>query len=723
MKKILLCILTGFSFLIVKSQDTIFISDRRIYISSYDSSSVAIIPHYIDSSGNLTLNDVLKKQFTKEVKPENSNSYNNKKNSWWFKITFKNSSKKSRNFLISPPDEIYEKQFILILYDTTLSGNQEVKNGSVLPDSIRDVINSASLALRFYLDIGHIKTFFLNVRPYKFNDKEWLNGKARVDFAVSPNRLDKPSEKNSRVYHGIILGFLLIMAIYHLFLFLLIRIKPYLYFSIYCFSAGLFYFYFNGYGYEVFGNTRLLYDSSTAILLMLAYILFAKNYSENIKQFKKSLIVFDIGIYGALLFLAIFILNSIGIRIPTPSVWLVLPIIFVGIFTLFPYIFLARMNDRSSFSFLFANFSFLFFLTLFLFSFLSGMFPSIQSYCFEAGFTFQMLIFAIDLAKKMQTTLLEQNKTQLALLEQLQVNMKLQEKVNRELEVKVKERTVEIEQQKEEIESQRDLVTRQKEHIEGIHKEVTDSIYYAKRIQTAALPDEKLLNEYFSDSFILFKPKDIVSGDFYWFAKVENQIVITVADCTGHGVPGAFMSMLGMSLLKEIVSNEYMTQPDVILKRLRKEIIKALGQTGASGEQKDGMDISLCSINTETLEMQWSGANNPCMIRKDDELIELKADKMPIAIHEKMDKYTLHELKMQKNNVIYLFSDGYHDQFGGPNNRKFMSVRFKELLSSISNKAMSEQKEILDKTIEDWKNSFETKYEQTDDITVMGFKV
>jgi len=297
------------------------------------------------------------------------------------------------------------------------------------------------------------------------------------------------------------------------------------------------------------------------------------------------------------------------------------------------------------------------------------------------------------------------------------------QKENQILEEKVKLRTAQLQQANEEIEAQRDLVTKQKEHIEEIHKEVTDSINYAKRLQTSALPDKKLLEDYFNDLFILFKPKDIVSGDFYWFTKVKDQIVVTVADCTGHGVPGAFMSMLGMSLLREIVIKEYVTQPDLILARLRNEIIKAFGQTGASGEQKDGMDISICSINTKSLEMQWAGANNPCLIIQKDDLIELKGDKMPIAIYEKMDDFTLHTIRLQKSDIIYLFGDGYHDQFGGPDNKKYMSKRFKELLLSISGKPMTEQKEILDNTIEAWKNSYKIKHEQTDDITVMGLKI
>ena len=291
------------------------------------------------------------------------------------------------------------------------------------------------------------------------------------------------------------------------------------------------------------------------------------------------------------------------------------------------------------------------------------------------------------------------------------------------LEEKVKLRTAQLLEANQEIEAQRDLVTSQKEHIEEIHKEVTDSINYAKRLQTSALPNIKLLEEYFSELFLLFKPKDIVSGDFYWFVKVKNQIVVTVADCTGHGVPGAFMSMLGMSLLKEIIIKECITQPDIILNRLRNEIIKALGQTGESGEQKDGMDISLCSINIETLEMLWSGANNPCLLIQNGELIELKADKMPIAIYEKMNEFSLHKIQLQKSDNIYLAGDGFHDQFGGPDNKKFMSKRFKELLLFVSDNQMAKQMEILDNTLEEWKNSYETKYQQTDDITVMGLKI
>jgi len=280
----------------------------------------------------------------------------------------------------------------------------------------------------------------------------------------------------------------------------------------------------------------------------------------------------------------------------------------------------------------------------------------------------------------------------------------------------------------EEVSVQRDVVTQQKEQIEEIHHELTDSINYAKRIQNSALPDLKPIKKSLSDIFILFKPKDVVSGDFYWYAEVENKIIITVADCTGHGVPGAFMSMMGISMLKEIVVKEYITQPDVILRKLRKEVINALGQTGASGEPKDGMDMSICSINKETLELQWAGANNPLLlVQKRElavaELVEVKPDKMPIAIYEKMDKFTLHEKQLKKGDIIYLIGDGYVDQFGGPKGKKFMSKKLKELLLEISNKPMKEQHDILDQTIIDWMSGYGEQYEQTDDITLMGIKI
>ncbi len=296
----------------------------------------------------------------------------------------------------------------------------------------------------------------------------------------------------------------------------------------------------------------------------------------------------------------------------------------------------------------------------------------------------------------------------------------------------------EIVAQRDEIEKQRDVVTEQKDQIEEIHREVSESIDYAKRLQGAILPKQDLLRKSLDDFFVLFMPKDKVSGDYYWWTEVEGQTIITAADCTGHGVPGAFMSMLGVSFLKEIVNKEFITQPNIILNKLRKEIIKTLDQKGVSGEQKDGMDMCLVSLNLKNNKVQFSAANNPLYIVSnkdiseqlphakvfdeglvDSKLYELKPDKMPIAIYEKMDSFTNTEIQLEKGDILYMFSDGYADQFGGPKGKKFMYKPFKRLLLQNSQKSMAEQKSILKQAFQEWRGG----EEQVDDVVVIGLKV
>ena len=299
----------------------------------------------------------------------------------------------------------------------------------------------------------------------------------------------------------------------------------------------------------------------------------------------------------------------------------------------------------------------------------------------------------------------------------------------------------EISTQRDEIESQRDTVNSQKQKIEIIYHEVEQSIDYATKLQEAILPEVSVLKAYFSDNFVFFKPKDKVSGDFYWWANIENNTIITVSDCTGHGVPGAFMSMLGISFLREIVLKEYVTHPGVILRKLRKEIIKTLKQKGEVGEQRDGMDMSLVAINRETNILQFAGANNPLYLIINGELkldndfndriklfeidgseyklYEIKGDKMPIALYEKMDKYTTHEIPLEKGDQIYLLTDGFADQFGGTKNKKFQYKALKTILLQNAGKPMQEQNKILSKTLNDWKGD----YEQIDDITILGLKI
>ena len=269
-----------------------------------------------------------------------------------------------------------------------------------------------------------------------------------------------------------------------------------------------------------------------------------------------------------------------------------------------------------------------------------------------------------------------------------------------------------LEEQNIEIKHQRDQIFQQKQ-------EITDSIHYASRIQTAILPPETLLDE-LKDHFILYKPRDIVSGDYYWMTQKDNKTIVVAADCTGHGVPGAFMSMLGISFLNEIVNKGDSTLPNDIMNNLRDNVVNSLHQTGEEGEQQDGMDLALCVIDNDKTKLWFAGAYNPLYLIRNNELTEIKPDKMPIGIYkEKTDSFTNNEVPIQEGDAIYMFSDGYVDQFGGPKAKKFMSKNFKDLLLSIYNKTMEEQREILDTTIEDWKGDVE----QIDDILVIGLRV
>lgn len=254
---------------------------------------------------------------------------------------------------------------------------------------------------------------------------------------------------------------------------------------------------------------------------------------------------------------------------------------------------------------------------------------------------------------------------------------------------------------------------------------ITDSINYAKRIQQVIYPSDDFLSDLLGEHFVLLKPKDIVSGDFFWATRINEFVIVAVADCTGHGVPGALMSMLGISNLNEIVRQKAISNAAQVLELLRALIIESLNQKGGTEEQKDGLDIALCVINVHTLELQFSGAYLPCIIIKNNthELIKLNGNNMPIGIHPEMKKFDNQIIQLEKGDIIYLMSDGFQDQFGGPNNRKFLPKNVMKTFSKIKDLSMSEQKQILNETIEDWKNNYGIKYEQTDDITILGFKV
>jgi serine phosphatase RsbU (regulator of sigma subunit) len=290
-------------------------------------------------------------------------------------------------------------------------------------------------------------------------------------------------------------------------------------------------------------------------------------------------------------------------------------------------------------------------------------------------------------------------------------------RIKKEANIKLEEKNRTISLQKDEIEKQRDLAAAQRDQIAYQKKHITDSIMYAKRIQTALIPSLELFSDKL-EHFVLYKPLAIVSGDFYWVSSQGSMHIIIAADCTGHGVPGAFMSMLGVTMLNEIVTGKHILMPDQIIGELRSSIIKSLNQVANEDSVKDGMDIAICVVDFEKNIMYFSGANNPLYLVRGGELIHYRGDKMPVAIHYRMVPFTLHTIELRKGDAFYIFSDGYADQFGGPKQKKFMTAQLKEALVSMAGEPMLKQGERLNEIFEEWRGESP----QVDDVTLIGVR-
>jgi len=276
------------------------------------------------------------------------------------------------------------------------------------------------------------------------------------------------------------------------------------------------------------------------------------------------------------------------------------------------------------------------------------------------------------------------------------------------------------------------IINTQKEALDFAYSQITDSIDYAKNIQDSILEKPESILSNFSDGFIFYKPKDVVSGDFYWYAStvsnnneegIDNntKIVYAAIDCTGHGVPGGFMSMIGNNLLRKIVKEKNITSPEQILEDLHQDVVEILKQH--QGNNRDGMDMTIVSIDKQNKALEFAGAKNPLWYLQEGALFEIRGDTSPVGGDWQGDikerSFTKHHINIEKPTTFYMFSDGFQDQFGGKKGKKFMRGRFKKLLLNIHQKPFEEQEKILEKTLQDWKGT----QEQIDDIMILGFKI
>lgn len=342
----------------------------------------------------------------------------------------------------------------------------------------------------------------------------------------------------------------------------------------------------------------------------------------------------------------------------------------------------------------------------------------------QVGTALEALLLSFGLADRIKTAERQREQAQAQVIVALKENESIIQSQNQILEQKVQERTLQLEatnadlnQTNEELQVTIEMVNEQKELIEAKNKDITDSIRYARRIQESILPPIAQMKNTLN-CFVLYRPKDIVSGDFYWFAAKDDLCIVAAVDCTGHGVPGAFMSVLGNSLLNQIVNENDIVNPSEILLQLHKRVGNALRQRSESIQSQDGMDIGLCVIEKDKKIIGYAGAKRPLFLVRNGELSEMKVNKNSIGGKNIVENFESVTLQLQANDLIYLTTDGYADQFGGDEKRKYMSKNFKNLLQNIHQLDLAAQEQALTREFETWKGE----EKQTDDILVIGIK-
>jgi len=535
--------------------------------------------------------------------------------------------------------------------------------------------------------------------------------------------------KNKLIINFIIIGIVLIMTLYHFGLFLMRRKEmSLLFFAL----TALVYFvrglatneriivdWFPHINFEII-NTIEYFSSYGSITFFVLF--FASLYKQYFPKILKIILV-SIGTF----IMAIIIFTPVKIY---GSIKLFYDLFTLGT-TIYLSVFLLILTFKN------VNGAFLAFIGIFI-----GMFAVIindilysmtiiQSiYLLPYGFVFYIFVQSIVLARNFSHTYTQ--------IEELTIMLDYQ---NKNLEEIVTKRTAEISLQKEEILTQKEQlevynekmqiqnyeiyeknieITEQRDILQKANKHVTASITYASRIQQAIIPSDVWADTTFADHFVFWKPKDIVSGDFFWLKIFGKYTIIAVADSTGHGVPGAFMSMLGISILNDIVTYRNAKMPGQVLNEMRHAVKKLLNQKGDSTDQKDGFDISLCSIDNVINTLYYSGANLPIYLTRNKELTEFKPNRNPISIYLKERQFETHEFELLQNDNIYMFSDGFIDLIGGERNEKFKTKRFKDLLIKIYDNNLSSQKQLIEETKINWMSK---DYEQVDDILIIGIKI
>ncbi|WP_291723580.1 7TM diverse intracellular signaling domain-containing protein [Bernardetia sp.] len=640
---------------------------------------------------------------------------------YWVKITIKNTLPHEHEWVLHLGKDL---NFVDVFDPMpALNEYRHKRNGIFVSPSERDIdemVSQTKVKISFLPKSQ--KTLFIryeniNNRPMKADLKLIKKDKFEQDV------------KYRNLTQGVFQGFIWIMVFYNFLIFILNKEKVYLYYSFYLLGTGLFLMVMSSLALDGINGELFHFIWYFAGLCVAFYFLFMRSFLKTKILVPKLDKAIKAAIYIQFGVVAFVMLYHFTYNIKLIAI---LYFISIGVQSLFILVLLIcllfvinrkrnrkKVNKKLIYFFLAGSLALIFgAATGNILNFLDLVPRAVGGAVIQIGIVAEILLFSMGLGYRMKLNEREKQKTQSRLIAQLKANQALQNTLNQELEEKVIERTQEIEAQKEQI-------NKKNEQLTETNKKMTDSITYAARIQGAILGDTEAIEKELGDAFILFHPRDIVSGDFYWLRKITIEEttykIFVVADCTGHGVPGAFMTVMGVDSLDEIVNNQKTWQPHQILYKLDERITTATTQRQNKGSKiRDGMDIVILVFEEGTNKAYFAGAKNPLFHIRGNEHLLTKGSMSPIGGTSRKEKsFSMHEITYQKGDIFYMYSDGFQDQFGGEKGMKYMSKIFRKKLIEISNLPMKTQKEILDREFLKWKGD----YTQTDDVILAGIRM
>lgn len=650
---------------------------------------------YIDSLGEFTFSEAVNNdsQFSTFGNDDPINNIGLVNYPVWFKVDVENNLNTTQTFFVIAGRHHIDSLEFAIVKDDSIRFHHE--SGDHYPFNNR-LIEHSDFVYQVSLEPNEKATLIYRIRT-------------KGNIAFSPilysNNAFIKHEQGENLFYGIYFGVLLIIIVFSFIVYFSTRDNSYLHYLLYIITFGLFLFAWNGLGFQYIWSESTWFQNRAITLLTFFWIFFAFLFTNSFLNLKRELPFFHKALKVLLVITIAFILLvpvSLDAMIKVAPLYVILASVFMLIIAV-------KSTMKGNLSARFYLLAWSLFLTAFILTALIVMGVKLPLFINENtlywGSGLEMILLSFAIGEKIRTITRQNDEAQKKVLVQLEEMNKMKDDINIRLEEQVEQRTQQV--------------NKQNELLSEKNKNITDSINYAKKIQDSILPSDEELKSVFPNSFILYKPKDIVAGDFYWMRKFDEKIIFAVADCTGHGVPGALVSVVCNNALNRSVKEYNLSSPEEILDKARDLIIEAFGTK--KGEIKDGMDISLCTYDLKKKVIEFSGANNPLWILRKDcvEIEEIKGDKQPVGRYVDMQPFKKHRLNVDKGDQIVLFSDGYADQFGGKKGKKYKYKQLKSLMLDLRNRPLTMQGNMLNDAFEKWQGGFE----QVDDVCVIGIRI